>query len=76
MTVRTQASLCLCSMMAIQYFKRKTTQLLYIEDFSLRFICNLHVIVCILCISDAGGWWHARFNGREGLMPNNYIEKI
>ena len=27
-------------------------------------------------LSDPNGWWRGRLRGKEGLFPNNYIEKI
>ena len=38
------------------------------------FIYISHVYVYV--VVDASGWWKGRFKGREGLFPNNYIEKL
>ena len=69
-----------------------TTMYIILADLSLpvmhtvgvfMYICQAtkHVIIhvelyCAYVLSDVSGWWKGRLKGREGLFPNNYIEKL
>jgi myosin I len=40
---------------------------------------NVYFILCTyscLIFLDEGGWWYGSVNGRKGLFPANYVEKI
>ena len=46
-----------------------------------QYVFVIHVLlyishVDVYVVVDASGWWKGRFKGREGLFPNNYIEKL
>jgi hypothetical protein len=28
------------------------------------------------CLTDESGWWQGRLQGKEGLLPGNYVEKL
>lgn len=38
-------------------------------------ICDIYIYLFIFSV-DPSGWWTGRVQGKEGLFPGNYVEKI
>jgi len=47
----------------------------FIYNWHLELSLSSNVVRCCACV-DPSGWWRGRLRGKEGLFPNNYVQKL